>query len=122
MAKTYATITDDRDDAPLRRPHIDIGTEIEIPNNKLKWDKSNPTGRGIVFVNKSGYAAAIIDNKSHFVFQSSSLRSKNTLFPILSHRSKLSVSMSRSNSSTTTAPSIAGCISAMKNETRLPSA
>lgn len=36
---------DDRDDAPLRRPHLDIGTEIEIPPNKLKWDKSNPTGQ-----------------------------------------------------------------------------
>jgi hypothetical protein len=42
--KTWAIITDDRDDAPRSRPHVDIGTEIEIPNNKLKWDKSNPTG------------------------------------------------------------------------------
>ena len=45
--KTYATITDDRPDEPRGRPHIDIGTEIEIPNNKLKWDKSNPTGHGV---------------------------------------------------------------------------
>jgi hypothetical protein len=37
------------------RPHIDIGTEIEIPNNKLKWDKSNPTGHGVVFLSRAGY-------------------------------------------------------------------
>jgi hypothetical protein len=53
--KTYATITDDRPDEPRMRPHIDIGTEIEIPNNKLKWDKSNPTGHGIVFLSRAGY-------------------------------------------------------------------
>ncbi len=53
--KTYAIITDDRPDEPRRRPHIDIGTEIEIPNNKLKWDKSNPTGHGIVFLSRAGY-------------------------------------------------------------------
>jgi hypothetical protein len=53
--KTYATITDDRPDEPRMRPHIDIGTEIEIPNNKLKWDKSNPTGHGVVFLSRAGY-------------------------------------------------------------------
>lgn len=29
--------------AALKRPHVDIGTEIAIPNNKLKWDRDNPT-------------------------------------------------------------------------------
>jgi len=53
--KTYAKVTDDRPDEPLRRPHVEIGTEIEIPNNKLKWDKSNPTGHGIVFLSRGGY-------------------------------------------------------------------
>jgi hypothetical protein len=53
--KTYATVTDDRTDEPLKRPHVDIGTEIEIPNNKLKWDGGNPTGHGIVFLGRSGY-------------------------------------------------------------------
>ena len=53
--KTYATITDDRADEPRGRPHVDIGTEIEIPNNKLKWDKSNPTGHGVVFLSRTGY-------------------------------------------------------------------
>lgn len=46
----YCKITDDREDAPRSRPHIDIGTEIEIPPHKLKWDKSNPTGHAIVFL------------------------------------------------------------------------
>ena len=53
--KTYAVITDDRDDAPRGRPHIDVGTEVEIPNNKLKWDRSNPTGHGVVFLSRSLY-------------------------------------------------------------------
>jgi hypothetical protein len=52
--KTYATITDDRPDEPRRRPHIDIGKQIEIPNKKLKWDKANPTGHGIVFLSRNG--------------------------------------------------------------------
>lgn len=58
--KTYATITDDRDDAPLMRPHIDVGTEVEIPDNKLKWDRSNPTGHGVVFVSRSGYVFCFV--------------------------------------------------------------
>jgi len=53
--KTYATITDDRPDGPLGRPHIAIGTEIEIPDNKLKWDRSNPTGHAIVFLGGGAY-------------------------------------------------------------------
>jgi hypothetical protein len=53
--KTYVTVTDDRSDEPLRRPHVVVGTEIEIPNNKLKWDKANPTGHGIVFLSRAGY-------------------------------------------------------------------
>jgi hypothetical protein len=53
--KTYATITDDRPDGPRGRPHVPPGTEVEVPNNKLKWDKSNPTGHGIVFLSRGGY-------------------------------------------------------------------
>jgi hypothetical protein len=26
------------------------GTRIEVPNQKMKWDKGNPTGHGIVFI------------------------------------------------------------------------
>lgn len=53
--KTFATITDDRDDAPLGRPHIPVGTEIEVPPEKLKWDRSNPTGHNILFVSRGLY-------------------------------------------------------------------
>lgn len=50
---TYCQITDDRDDAQFNRPHVPVGTWIEIPSNKLKWDKGNPTGHAIVFMNAS---------------------------------------------------------------------
>lgn len=53
--KTYAIVTDDRDDKPLGRPHIANGTEFEVPAEKLKWDRSNPTGHNILFVSTSGY-------------------------------------------------------------------
>lgn len=53
--RTYATITDDRDDAKLGRPHVENGTEVEIPNHKLKWDKANPTGHGVVFLSRGGF-------------------------------------------------------------------
>jgi hypothetical protein len=53
--KTFATITDDRPDEPRGRTHLDIGTEVEIPNNKLKWDRANPTGHGVVFLSRTGF-------------------------------------------------------------------
>jgi len=48
--RTYCTITDDRDDEPLKRPHIPLGTEIMIPDHKLGNYPGNPTGHNIVFV------------------------------------------------------------------------
>ena len=60
--KAYCKITDDRDDAPLGRPHIPVGTEIEIPPNKLKWDRSNPTGHAIIFVSRSLYVHCFVQN------------------------------------------------------------
>lgn len=48
--QAYCKITDDRDDAPLKRPHIDTGTEILIPPHKLKFDRGNPTGHNIIFL------------------------------------------------------------------------
>ncbi|MCS3690969.1 hypothetical protein ABIF26_006476 [Bradyrhizobium elkanii] len=48
--RAFCKITDDRPDAPLNRPHIPLGTEIEIPPNKLKWDRANPTGHAVIFV------------------------------------------------------------------------
>jgi hypothetical protein len=46
-----AIITDTRDDAPLGRPHIPAGTKVKVPNVKLKYDRGNPTGHGVIFVN-----------------------------------------------------------------------
>ena len=46
-----AIITDTREDAPLGRPHIPSGTKIVVPNHKLKYDRGNPTGHGVIFVN-----------------------------------------------------------------------
>lgn len=48
--KTYAIITDPRPDEQFRRPHIPLGTRFEVPPNKLKWDRGNPTGHAIIFV------------------------------------------------------------------------
>lgn len=53
--KTFATITDDRPDEPLGRPHIPVGTEVEVPPEKLKWDRSNPTGHNVLFVSRGLY-------------------------------------------------------------------
>ena len=30
------------------------GTRIPVPNRKMKWDKGNPTGHGIIFINLLG--------------------------------------------------------------------
>lgn len=57
--KTYATITDDRPDSPLGRPHMAIGTEIEVPDEKLKWDRGNPTGHSIIFLGAAGYGGLV---------------------------------------------------------------
>jgi len=48
-----ATITDTREDGPLGRPHIPAGTKVKVPNVKLKYDRGNPTGHGVLFVNTS---------------------------------------------------------------------
>jgi hypothetical protein len=53
--KYVAIITDPRPDEPLRRKHIEIGTKILVPNHKLKFDQSNPTGHGIIFLSRGDY-------------------------------------------------------------------
>ena len=53
--KSYCIISDDRDDKLLNRMHVDIGTEIEVPERKLKYDKGNPTGHGVVFMSRALY-------------------------------------------------------------------
>jgi hypothetical protein len=53
--KYVAIITDARPDEPLRRRHIDVGTKIVVPNHKLKYDQSNPTGHGIIFLSTGDF-------------------------------------------------------------------
>jgi hypothetical protein len=55
--KTFCAITDDRPDPPRGRPHVDVGTVIEIPPEKLKWDRQNPTGHSIVFLGYNWYGS-----------------------------------------------------------------
>lgn len=52
-----AIVTDTRGDVfpnGVTRPHIEPGTRIVVPNNKLKWDAGNPTGHGWVFIGGGG--------------------------------------------------------------------
>lgn len=60
--QTYCRITDDRDDEPLKRPHVEVGTEIAIPDYKLKWDKQNPTGHAVVFLSRMQYVYCFVQN------------------------------------------------------------
>ena len=58
--KAYCKITDDRPDGPLKRPHVPVGTEVEIPPHKLKWEQNgkpigNPTGHAVVFLSVMGH-------------------------------------------------------------------
>lgn len=55
-----AIITDDREDTrrdefgrTITRPHIPLGTRVLIPNNKIKFDRGNPIGHGLVFIGHS---------------------------------------------------------------------
>jgi hypothetical protein len=55
--KAYCRITDDR--TVTGRPPVPVGTEIEIPDRKLKWEQGgrpigNPTGHAIVFLSSGG--------------------------------------------------------------------
>jgi hypothetical protein len=52
--KYVAVITDDRLDAPLHRPHRDVGTRVVIPNHKIKFNEGNPTGHGVLFISAGG--------------------------------------------------------------------
>ena len=60
--KTYVRVTDDRPDEPLGRAHIENRTEVEIPDRKLKWDRSSPTGYGIVFLSRNGHVFCYVQS------------------------------------------------------------
>ena len=48
--KVIATITDDREDRPLGRSHVPMGTKYVIPPNKITRIDGNPTGHVIIFL------------------------------------------------------------------------
>jgi hypothetical protein len=50
--KAYCRITDDR--VVIGRPPVPVGTEVEIPDRKLKFDRGNPTGHAVVFLSSGG--------------------------------------------------------------------
>ena len=54
------TITDDRPDAPLGRPHVPVGTVIAIPPHKYKFDRGNPTGHTIVFLSQDQHVYCFV--------------------------------------------------------------
>jgi hypothetical protein len=58
--RTYATITDDRL-VPGRTP-VPVGTVVEIPDRKLKWDRGNPTGHAVVFLSAGGVVYCYVQN------------------------------------------------------------
>jgi hypothetical protein len=39
---------------------IENGTRIAVPNEKMKWDKGNPTGHGVIFLGMSAVADKLI--------------------------------------------------------------
>lgn len=52
-----AIVTDGRSDTFANgslRPHIDPGTRIPVPNEKMKWDEGNPTIHGYIFIGSGG--------------------------------------------------------------------
>ncbi len=50
--RAYCRITDDR--TVPGRPPIPVGTEVEIPDRKLKFDRGNPSGHAVVFLSSGG--------------------------------------------------------------------
>jgi hypothetical protein len=56
--RTFATITDDRV-VPGRTP-VPVGTIVEIPQEKLKWDRGNPTGHAVVFLSSGGFVYCFV--------------------------------------------------------------
>jgi hypothetical protein len=56
-----AVITDTRDDKPLGRPHVPVGTKIIVPRNKIKFDAGNPVGRNIIFLSAERKVYCFVD-------------------------------------------------------------
>ncbi len=60
--KVFAIITDDRDDGPLRRWHVPVGTKILVPTNKLTFSQGNPTGHIVIFLNRNMDVLCYVQN------------------------------------------------------------
>jgi hypothetical protein len=60
--QVIAIITDTRPDKPLRRWHIPVGIRIVVPPNKLKWDRGNPTGHIVIFLDTLCYVICYVPN------------------------------------------------------------
>jgi hypothetical protein len=63
--KAFCRITDDR--KVVGRPDVPVGTLIEIPPWKLKWEQGgrpigNPTGHTIVFLSPAGHVFCLVQN------------------------------------------------------------
>ena len=52
--QVYCIIDDDRNDDELKRNHIDNGTRIDIPPNKINHDP-NIVGHGVVFLSRNQF-------------------------------------------------------------------
>lgn len=50
-----AIITNGEEDIAHGKPAIANGTRIPVPNSKMKYDKSNPTGHGLIFLGGSDH-------------------------------------------------------------------
>ena len=44
----------------VAKKYIKEGTRIPVPNHKMKWDKGNPTGHGIIFIGVYGQALCYV--------------------------------------------------------------
>jgi hypothetical protein len=58
-----AIITDERGEAydeKIGRVTREVGTKVPVPNRKIKWDRGNPTGHGIVFLSTGGHVTCYL--------------------------------------------------------------
>lgn len=60
--KVLAIITDTRDDKPLGRRHIPVGTPFEVPPHKMTWKYGNPTGHVVIFIGSDDRVLCYVQN------------------------------------------------------------
>jgi len=57
-----AIITDERPDEPLHRMHVPKGTRVVVPPHKLKFDRGNPTGHIVIFLDRQMNVLCYVQN------------------------------------------------------------